>query len=117
QLNENAEAAAFWSELPEAGHNEICSWQRGSAAAPLAGVFLEDPDHHPRVQRRLELTAAAVQRTGAPAVGVAARGDTRLERVLSLVLLGDLVSVYVAVLEGVDPTPVEAIDGFKSALA
>ena len=32
-------------------------WERGRATAPLAGVFLEDPDQHPRVQRRIELTA------------------------------------------------------------
>ncbi len=117
QLNENAKAPAFWSELPEANHNEICSWERGSGAAALAGVFLEDPDQHPRVVRRFELTAAEAERAGAPALRIAARGESRLERVLSLVLLGDLVSVYVAVLDGVDPMPVEAIDRFKAALS
>jgi glucose/mannose-6-phosphate isomerase len=117
QINENASAAAFVSELPEANHNEICGWERGRSAAPLAGVFLEDPDQHPRIQRRIELTAAEVQRTGAPALRHAARGETRLERVLSLVLLGDLASVYLAVLDGVDPTPVEAIERFKTALS
>jgi glucose/mannose-6-phosphate isomerase len=116
QINENAEAAAFWSELPEANHNEICSWDRGRAAAPLSGVFLEDPDQHPRVRRRIELTAEAVERAGAPALRVPARGETRLERVLSLVTLGDLVSVQLAELDGVDPTPVEAIDRFKAEL-
>ena len=116
QLNENAAAAAFWSALPEANHNEICGWERGRAAAPLSAVFLEDPDQHPRVHRRMDLTAAEVERAGAQVVRVEARGDTRLERVLSLVLLGDLVSVYLAVLDGVDPTPVEAIERFKAAL-
>jgi glucose/mannose-6-phosphate isomerase len=117
QINENAEAAAFWSELPEANHNEICSWERGRATAPLAGVFLEDPDQHPRVQRRIELTAAEVERAGAPALRIPACGETRLERVLSLVMLGDLVSVHLALLDGVDPTPVEAIVRFKEALS
>jgi glucose/mannose-6-phosphate isomerase len=116
QLNENAEMAAFFSELPEADHNEICAWERGRAAAPFAGVFLDDPDQHPRVQRRIELTAVEVERSGAPALRVAARGETRLERVLSLVMLGDLVSVRLAELDGVDPTPVEPIERFKAAL-
>jgi len=49
-------------------------------------------------------------------IRVEARGQSRLERVLSLVLLGDLVSVYLAVLEGVDPTPVEPIERLKAAL-
>jgi glucose/mannose-6-phosphate isomerase len=117
QINENAEAAAFWSELPEADHNEICGWERGRKLAPFSGVFLEDADQHPRVQRRIELTAAEFERAGAPALRVAAPGDTRLDRVLSLVMLGDLVSVHLARLDGVDPTPVEALERFKGALA
>jgi glucose/mannose-6-phosphate isomerase len=116
QINENAEAAAFWSELPEADHNEICGWERGRAAAPLSAVLLEDPDQHPRIQRRIELTAAVVERAGAPALRATARGETRLERVLSLVLLGDLVSVYLAALDGVDPGPVEELVRFKNEL-
>ena len=116
QVNENAEAAAFWSELPEADHNEICGWARGRAAGPLSSVFLEDPDQHPRIQRRIELTAAVVERAGAPALRATARGETRLERVLSLVLLGDLVSVYLADLDGVDPGPVEEMVRFKNEL-
>ena len=117
QINENAKAAAYSSELPEANHNEICGWERGAQAAPLSAVFLEDPDQHPRVYNRIELTAAEVERAGAPVVRVQARGDSRLERVLSLVLLGDLVSVYLAALDGIDPTPVEPIERFKAALA
>jgi glucose/mannose-6-phosphate isomerase len=117
QVNENAEAAAFWSELPEADHNEICGWARGRAAGPLSSVFLEDPDQHPRIQRRIELTAAVVERAGAPALRATARGESRLERVLSLVLLGDLVSVYLADLDGVDPGPVEELVRFKNELS
>ena len=116
QLNENANAPAFWAELPEANHNQICGWQRGRSVAPFSGVFLCDPDQHPRVQRRIELMAAAVERTGAPAIKLESRGESRLERVLSLVLLGDIVSVYMGVLAGVDPTPVEAIEQFKQQL-
>lgn len=116
QLNENAELAAFWSELPEANHNEICIWERGRRTAPLSAVLLEDPDHHPRVRRRVELTAEEAERAGAPAMRVSSQGESRLERVLSLVLLGDLVSVYLAALEGVDPSPMAAIDRVKSKL-
>jgi glucose/mannose-6-phosphate isomerase len=116
QLNENAEAPAFWSELPEANHNEICGWQRGAELGPLAAVFLEDPDQHPRVGRRIELMCEEVERAGAPTTVVPACGESRLERVLAHVLLGDLVSVYLAVLEGIDPTPVEALERLKTSL-
>ena len=116
QINENAKAPAYWSDLPEANHNQICGWERGSAQAPFSGVFLGDPDQHPRVKRRMELMAAEVEGTGARAIQLDARGESRLERVLSLVLLGDIVSVYLAVLAGVDPTPVDALERFKQQL-
>jgi glucose/mannose-6-phosphate isomerase len=116
QINENAGSPALWTELPEANHNQICGWQRGRELAPLSGVFLCDPDQHPRVQRHVDLAKAELERAGAPAIQVHTRGESRLERVLSAVLLGDLVSVYMAVLAGVDPTPVEAIDRLKQQL-
>ena len=48
---------------------------------------------------------------------MSARGETALERLVSLVLLGDLVSLYLAVLRGVDPVDIEAIDALKRQLA
>jgi glucose/mannose-6-phosphate isomerase len=117
QIQENANGAAFWTELPEANHNQICGWERGRADAPFSGVFLCDPDQHPRVKRHMDLTAAELDRAGAPGLQVQARGESRLERVLSLVLLGDLVSVYLAALEGVDPTPTPALVRLKDRLA
>ena len=116
QLNENSEVPAFTSILPEANHNEICGWARGFQSLPIAGVFLGDADQHPRMAKRIELTAEALETAGGKALRVASRGETRVQRVLSLVLLGDLVSVYLSVLDGVDPTPVEAIERFKVAL-
>jgi glucose/mannose-6-phosphate isomerase len=108
QINENASAPAFWNELPEADHNEICGY-----APPLAVVLLDDPGLDARLRRRIDLTAEVA---GVPVEQVEARGETPFERVMSLVLLGDLVSVYLAVLAGEDPTPVPSIDRLKERL-
>jgi glucose/mannose-6-phosphate isomerase len=113
QLNENAKAAAFFSELPEANHNEICMWER---AEGFSAVFLEDPDQHPRITRRIDLTVAEVEASGATALRIAPRGESRLERILSLVMLGDLISVRLAEVAGVDPNEIEALLRLKSAL-
>jgi glucose/mannose-6-phosphate isomerase len=108
QINENAEMPAFWSDLPEADHNEICGY-----ADPLSAVFLDDPGLDARLRRRIDLTAELL---AVPSARAEARGETAFERVMSLVLLGDLVSVYLAVLAGEDPTPVRAIERLKEAL-
>ena len=110
QLNENAEVAAFAAALPEADHNEICAWP---AADGRLAILLEDPAANARLRRRFELTADVVG--GAERMSI--EGDSAAERLLSLVLLGDLASVYLAVLLGRDPVPVVALDRFKEELA
>lgn len=114
QLNENAEVDARWSELPEADHNEICAFADGGSGR--AAVFLEDPGAPDLVRRRIELTAELARDSGLEVARVGAVGDSPFARVMSLVLFGDLVSIYLATLRGVDPTPVEAIDRLKREL-
>jgi glucose/mannose-6-phosphate isomerase len=112
QINENAKLPAFHSELPEADHNEICGWSGDAVSA----VLLEDSDQHPRERRRFELTGDAIAATGAEVVRVETQGETRVARLLWATMLGDLVSLALAERRGVDPLPVEAIEGFKAAL-
>lgn len=118
QFNENAKIPAFTHELPELDHNEIVGWQDAPSLGRFAAVFLDDSDTHPRVKERIALTRELVadRATGGAHV-VQSRGDTAVQRVLSLVLLGDLVSLYVAVLRGTDPTPVDVIETLKARLA
>jgi glucose/mannose-6-phosphate isomerase len=117
QFNENAKLPAFWNELPELDHNEIVGWASARELAPFSAVFLDDADLHPRLRQRIELTRGLIAGGGAPTFRVETKGVTPTERLLSLTVLGDLVSLYVAVLRGVDPTPVAVLDQLKSALA
>lgn len=116
QANENAKLPAFYGELPEADHNELCGWGAGGEHR-LAAVFLEDRDQHPRVGRRFELTAEALTAAGATAVRVETAGETRTARLLWATMLGDLVSLDLAEQRGVDPLSVRAIDDLKEAMA
>lgn len=117
QLNENAKTPAFFGELPELDHNEIVGWESAAELGRFSAVFLDDADLHPRVRQRIELTRGLIAATGAATFRFESIGGTRTERLLSLVVLGDLVSLYVAILRGVDPMPVTPIDRLKSALA
>jgi glucose/mannose-6-phosphate isomerase len=116
QINENAKQLAFASQLPEADHNEICGWADAAGFGRFSGVFLDDADTHPRVKARMELTRRLVDAGAAGVHRVESRGSTTVERVFSLVMLGDLVSLYLAVLRGEDPSPVPAIERLKAEL-
>jgi glucose/mannose-6-phosphate isomerase len=117
QFNENSGLPAFASVLPEADHNEICGWLAARDLGRFSCVLLEDPQAHPRNRLRAELTANAAAAGTDAIVRVSARGETRLERLVALVLLGDLVSIYAAVLRGEDPIDIPALVSLKAELA
>jgi glucose/mannose-6-phosphate isomerase len=117
QINENAKTPCFAHELPELDHNEIVGWQGAGDIGRFSAVFLDDSDLHPRVRQRIELTRGLIAADAAATYRVETVGETRIERLVSLVLLGDLVSLYLAVLRRVDPGPVETIERLKGELA
>jgi glucose/mannose-6-phosphate isomerase len=117
QINENAKQPCFSNELPELDHNEIEGWQGAHEVGRFSAVFLDDSDAHPRVKQRMDITEQMIAGNAVASFRLETRGQTAIERVLSLVLLGDLVSVYLAALRGVDPGPVKALDELKAALA
>ncbi|HEY1688051.1 MAG TPA: bifunctional phosphoglucose/phosphomannose isomerase [Solirubrobacteraceae bacterium] len=116
QINENAKQHAFYHELPELDHNEIVGWEDAGQLARFTGVFLDDSDAHPRVKERMDLTEKLIAPNAAGCFRLQTEGQTTIERVISLVLLGDLVSIYLATLRGVDPGPVDVIERLKTAL-
>jgi glucose/mannose-6-phosphate isomerase len=117
QINENAKLPAFAHELPELDHNELVGWEGAPEVGRFAAVFLDDSDAHPRVKERMVLTERLIADNATACFHVETRGETTIERVVSGVLLGDLVSIYLAALRGVDPGPVKLIEQLKSELA
>ncbi len=118
QLNENAKLLSHSALVPELNHNEIVGWENpGAAQAPIAALFLHDPEDAPEVRTRLTLTAEYVARQGGAVHELRGEGDGRLARAASLVQYGDWLSFYLALLNGVDPTPIASIDAFKARLA
>jgi len=118
QLNENAKAAAFFAEIPELDHNEVEGWGGRGPLGPLGYVImLEDRQAGERLRRRFALTADEIADCGVAVQRLQTRGTSPLARVFSLVTLGDHVSFYLALLRGVDPTPVDVIQRLKRGLA
>ena len=116
QINENAKLPAFTAALPEADHNEIEGWNAGDEAGHMSAIFLEDRDQHPRVRQRFELTAETIEPAAHYVTRIETEGESRTERLLWAVMLGDLLSLRLAERRGVDPGPTELLDGLKQAL-
>jgi glucose/mannose-6-phosphate isomerase len=117
QFNENAKLPAFAAELPELDHNEIVGWESASELGRFSAVFLDDCDLHPRVRDRIELTQELIAGQAAVTERIESVGESRVERLVSLVLLGDLVSLYLAVLANRDPAEVISLNRLKAALS
>lgn len=118
QINENAKQPAFSAELPELCHNEIVGYELSGELAPgLLRVFLRTAHDHPRVALRMETLKEVLRRRGLEFLEATGEGQGRLAQALSLLYLGDWVSAYLALLNGVDPTPVRPIAELKERLA
>ena len=117
QFNENAKVFAAWNVFPELSHNETVGWTGAPGAAGRFVVILRDRDDEPLVAAQVEATRALALGRAHGVEEVSSQGQGRLARLLSLVLFGDLVSTYLAILSGVDPTPVEIITAVKRRLA
>ena len=117
QLNENAKMLVATAEVPELDHNEIVGWGHPTAArAQTVVVALRDPDEHPRVARRFEVTREILGDRVPVWLETRAESGPALARALELVQWGDALSVALAAAHGVDPLPVTAIDTLKQAL-
>ncbi len=118
QLAENAKTFSFTNLFPEMNHNETVGWEVGGGVKEkVISIFLRDRDYHPRIISRMELIGGMMEKEGVEVLRLESSGKNLLERVFSLIHLGDWVSWWVALLEGVDPTPVERIDWLKGELA
>jgi glucose/mannose-6-phosphate isomerase len=134
QLNENSKSPAVWGTLPEAGHNQVVPFDgpfvRSSdadlfrdrveddvqARTRLHLVLLRDADEHPAVARRADVVAELAHSRGLSLSHLETEGSSSFQRLASLVSLADWATTYLALAEGVDPTPVRTIDELKARL-
>jgi glucose/mannose-6-phosphate isomerase len=115
-FNENAKNVAWCNEIPEFSHNEFLGWTSHPVDKPYSVIDLRSNLEHPRVQKRFLVTERLLSGKRPALHVVEAKGDTELEQMLYLVAFGDFISLYTALLNGLDPTPVDLIEKMKTAL-
>jgi len=118
QMHENAKSPAFSNVLPEMNHNEIVGWENKTLDLDnLIVIFLENQDAHPRIRKRIELSKKIIKDRGLQVVDIYPNGKTVMEKVFSLIVLGDWVSYYLALAYKIDPSEIKNIDFLKQEMA
>lgn len=115
-LNENAKNTAWSNQYPEFNHNEFIGWSSHPIDKPFAVVEIRSNLEHERIQKRFVVSERLLSGMRPAPIVVEPRGDTLLQQLLWGVAMGDLVGSYTAILNGVNPTPVDLVEKLKVAL-
>lgn len=116
QFNENSKVPSKWEFFSELNHNEIVGWEKaGKLAKCFSTIFIRDKNEPNEIRSRIETTKALMP-SNSKMFEVWAQGKSALARMLSTICIGDFTSAYLAILRGVDPTPVNTITLLKEKM-
>jgi glucose/mannose-6-phosphate isomerase len=115
--NENAKHLAWVNQYPEFNHNEFTGWSKQPVDKPYAVIDLRSNLEHKRIQKRFIVSERLLSGVRPSPIVVEAKGETLLEQLVWTIALGDFVSLYLAILNGLNPTPLELVDKFKKELS
>ncbi|NMC04185.1 MAG: bifunctional phosphoglucose/phosphomannose isomerase [Candidatus Lokiarchaeota archaeon] len=119
QLNENSKNPAYYDVFPELNHNETVGWEVDAAVARHHScILVRDPAQESKpLAVRIGFTKQLLASKAKAIAELYPEGKSRIARMLSIMYTADFISVYLAFLNGADPTPVKYIQGLKDELA
>lgn len=115
-LNENAKNVAWVNQYPEFNHNEFIGWSSHPVEKPYAVVEIRSNLEHERVQKRFVVSERLLSGKRPSPEVIEPQGETHLQQLLWTSNFCDFVSVYVALLNGINPTPVDLVEKLKAEL-
>ena len=115
QINENSKMLCWHHVIPEMNHNELVGWTTKNE--DLAVVIFRNEDDYFRTQKRMEVNKTVFEKYTSTIIEINSKGNSRLEKALYLVHLGDWVSYLIAEKKGIDVTEVDVITHLKGELA
>jgi glucose/mannose-6-phosphate isomerase len=116
-MNENAKNTAWTNQYPEFNHNEFIGWSSHPIEKPFAVVEIRSNLEHERIQKRFQVSERLLSGMRPVPIVVVPKGETLLRQLAYTFALADFVSIYVAILNNVNPTPVELVEKLKQELS
>ena len=117
QISENAKILVYGNVYPEMNHNELVGWTLNEdILKKIVVIFLKDVNDNERIKARMNITSEIYKKFANNIIHLESDGKTGLDRIFDLIYLGDWVSYYLAILNNVDPTPVDSINYLKKQL-
>jgi glucose/mannose-6-phosphate isomerase len=117
QFNENSKNPAKWETFPELDHNEIVGWEHPAKLAEcFSAILIRDSEEAPEIKQRIDVTKELIRLRVKRIYELNSLGTSRLTKMASVICIGDFASVYLAILRGIDPTPVNTIALLKTKL-
>jgi glucose/mannose-6-phosphate isomerase len=115
-FNENAKQIAWTGRYPEFNHNEFIGWSQFPREKPYRIFNLKGNSENPRIITRMQISDRLLSGKRAQVIDINANGEGHLQQLVWLILLGDFVTLYTALLNGLDPSPVDLVEKLKSEL-
>ena len=112
-LQENSKMHAMIEDVIEASHNSIVAWENESEVQP---ILLQGIDDFIKTKERWEILKDYFKERNIEYNEVVSCNGNILTKIIDLIYRLDYVSIYRAVLSGIDPSPVNSIEHIKSRL-
>ncbi|MBL1231229.1 MAG: bifunctional phosphoglucose/phosphomannose isomerase [Vicingaceae bacterium] len=115
QINENSKMLCWHHVIPEMNHNELVGWANKNEG--LAVVIFRNEDDYYRNKKRIEVNKTVFEKYTSTVIEIHSKGNSKLERALYLIHLGDWISYLLAEKNGVDVVEVDVITYLKNELS
>lgn len=118
QIHENAKTYAAEHPVPEMNHHllEALSFPASTKDHDVY-IFLESDLYSEKISQRNMFSKQVVEEAGHHVLSIQAQGAYKLSQILSTIQFGAYIGLYLAMLEGIDPSPIPHVEKLKKLLA
>ena len=117
QLAENSKILSYNSTFPEHNHNEIEGWNNlKKMVKNFIVIWIKGNEDSPEIKNRMKVVSDMIKGYTDNQIILDMVGDSKIERIFTMINTIDWISYYLALTYQVDPSPVNNISELKSLM-